>query len=145
MLRNPIFLWFFRGGGPDPLPHPPLDPPMNAFDIQTYFEPNIYCRVQLVMQHWSPSFQQEQEKSTNRRKIMKTLKMGLLCPSSLPIVQKRCMKLYFFLPLSKYINIFFTNLECVTFFYFRSKYVIKWCTSVFTSIIPIHFQNTGNS
>ena len=55
----------------------------------------IYCRVQQVMQHWSPSFQPEQEKSTNRRKKMKTLKMGLLCPSSLPIVQKRCMKLYF--------------------------------------------------
>ena len=31
LLRNPIFLCFFRGGGSDPLTPPPLDPPMTLF------------------------------------------------------------------------------------------------------------------
>ena len=28
LLRNPIFLWFYRAVGPDPLHHPPLNPPI---------------------------------------------------------------------------------------------------------------------
>ena len=41
-LRNPIFLSFFRGGGPDPLFRPLLDPRM----------PNCLGRAQYQVCHW---------------------------------------------------------------------------------------------
>ena len=40
LLQNPIFLWFFRGGGQDPLsppPPPPLDPHMQNGKYSKYF------------------------------------------------------------------------------------------------------------
>ena len=56
LLRNPIFLSFYReGGGPDPMPPPPLDPHMNHLSypagtesLPIFFESEVFTTHVLI-------------------------------------------------------------------------------------------------